>query len=610
MLITGELDYLGNSQSFTPDTQQLLQWNATTGAPIRTVSQITAPMTDASFSADGLRMAIPTGLYGVKVRSTATGAILSSVPSGIAPVGLSRDGALLACATPAGIALANALNGQILHTLPVSNQTLVWFSADHQLTYTLDGTFRAWRTRDGALRNSVSLPIGRTAAVSGDGTILAAINNQGNIIVWSVPPGLSPLQTIPLTSGITSNLTLSANGAYLAFGMGMDACLYRVADGALMADLSGSSTVTSVALSPYGDSVSVGRTEGSVTITSNTGDLIDYWNDQLGAGVGPMRYSPDNTSILIGRLDGAALLCYNPAVVSLASLTLSATAAFGGHDATQGTVTLTAPAPAPTSIALSSSNPAVATVPPTLVIGQNATTGLFPVTTTAVTTPTPVTISATYNGITSSVNLTVTPYVAPRSITLTPSTVLGGLYSVGVVALLKQKAPAGGITFTLSSSNPAAVAPSTVTVPAGKTTAHFLIQTGSVVATTPATIIAAEGTSTVSNVLNIVPAAIASLSLVPNSVQGGVESAVGIVTLAAPVTADTMVTISVTTAGTAGDVSYPATVTIPAGMSLSFFDIATNAPKGASDTVTFKAQVGATGAAGTTSKTASLTVTQ
>jgi hypothetical protein len=81
-----------------------------------------------------------------------------------------------------------------------------------------------------------------------------------------------------------------------------------------------------------------------------------------------------------------------------------------GSNLAVGVVTLGSPSPgaAGTPVALSSSNPAVASVLATTV-PFNSTNGTFNVTTSAVTVPTTVTISATSGGPTASATLTVTP---------------------------------------------------------------------------------------------------------------------------------------------------------------------------------------------------------
>ena len=94
----------------------------------------------------------------------------------------------------------------------------------------------------------------------------------------------------------------------------------------------------------------------------------------------------------------------------LVSLRLSPTSVIGGHSTTHNTVTLNGPAPAGgAAIALSSGNTAVATAPATVTVAAGATSATFTIATTAVATDTVVPITASYNGVSESANLTVAP---------------------------------------------------------------------------------------------------------------------------------------------------------------------------------------------------------
>src|SRR6202040_180270 len=107
-----------------------------------------------------------------------------------------------------------------------------------------------------------------------------------------------------------------------------------------------------------------------------------------------------------------------------------------------------------------------------------------------VTASTTIGISAIYGGTTRSASLTVTPPPLPTvsSLTLNPSSVVGGLgYSTGTVTLTGP-APAGGAQVFLSSSNGAASVPSSVIVPAGATSANFRVNTSGVLVSTSANI--------------------------------------------------------------------------------------------------------------------------
>jgi len=102
-----------------------------------------------------------------------------------------------------------------------------------------------------------------------------------------------------------------------------------------------------------------------------------------------------------------------PAAPALSTLTLSPTSVVGGNSS-QGSITLTAAAPSGGAVVpLSSSNTAVATVPSSVTVAAGATGASFTITTAPVSAPTPVTISASYGGVTRGVSLTVTGQSPP-----------------------------------------------------------------------------------------------------------------------------------------------------------------------------------------------------
>jgi len=179
-----------------------------------------------------------------------------------------------------------------------------------------------------------------------------------------------------------------------------------------------------------------------------------------------------------------------PTAPTLSSLTLNPTTVVGGVQSSTGTVTLSGPAlSGGAQVALFSSNSAVASVPSSVTVPAGATSTTFTVSTGAVTTSTTVTISASYNGATRSASLTVTP-VAPilLSLSLNPTSVVGGLESSTGTVTLSGRAPAGGAQVALSSSNGAASVPSSVFIPAGATSASFRVNTFVVLVSTSSTI--------------------------------------------------------------------------------------------------------------------------
>jgi photosystem II stability/assembly factor-like uncharacterized protein len=139
-----------------------------------------------------------------------------------------------------------------------------------------------------------------------------------------------------------------------------------------------------------------------------------------------------------------------------------------------GLLTLSTDAPEGGAVVvLSSSAPAVATVPANVTVQAWMPNAWFTVSTLSGGPSGTVTISATYSGVTTSAVLTVNPAVTLASLTLSPASVTGGTPATGAVTLTSA-APPGGAVVTLSSSNAAAASvPASVTVPEGVTSATF-----------------------------------------------------------------------------------------------------------------------------------------
>jgi len=173
-----------------------------------------------------------------------------------------------------------------------------------------------------------------------------------------------------------------------------------------------------------------------------------------------------------------------------------------GGNPTRGTVSLIMPAPAGgATVALSTSDPALAQVPPTLSIAPGNSANSFDITTGRVFLQGSVRIDATAGGVTKSfwMDLGSDPNAPPllQSVSVSPTSVAGGSTATGTV-FLSQPAPLGegqGIWVTLATSSSVATAPGVVNVPAGQTSANFTITTRTVSSSTPVTITALYDTS-------------------------------------------------------------------------------------------------------------------
>jgi hypothetical protein len=194
-----------------------------------------------------------------------------------------------------------------------------------------------------------------------------------------------------------------------------------------------------------------------------------------------------------------------PVPPSASSLTLSPTSVVGGAQSPTGTVTLSGPAPAGGALVTLSSSNAAASVPSSVTVPAGSSSTTFAISTSAVAASTSVVIFASYDGVTPSTSLTVTPPPLPTvsSLTLSPTSVVGGTQSPTGTVTLSGPAPAGGALVTLSSSNAAASVPSSVTVSAGSTSATFTVSTSIVVISTSATITASYNNTSQSANLSI-----------------------------------------------------------------------------------------------------------
>jgi hypothetical protein len=228
--------------------------------------------------------------------------------------------------------------------------------------------------------------------------------------------------------------------------------LFTYACGGSYSGPRGPAALSSVALNPT--SVTGGSpSTGTVTLSGpapSGGAAVSLWSDNTAAATVPASVTvaagassatftmgtsavttstPVTISALYASVTKTAPLTVLPqALPTLSSLTLNPTSVTGGSPST-GTVTLSGPAPVGgATVSLSSGNTAVATVPASVTVAAGASSATFTVSTNPVTTSTPVTISASYAGVTKTASLTVAPPGTPAgTYTLTITGTSGNL---------------------------------------------------------------------------------------------------------------------------------------------------------------------------------------
>jgi hypothetical protein len=293
------------------------------------------------------------------------------------------------------------------------------------------------------------------------------INAADGIVAESL--SLSPN---PVQGGNTSTGTVTLSGPAPAGG----------------AEVFLSSSNTANATVPASLTVPAGQTSGSFTISTP-------------------EVSSNQSSAITARHGGVSvtrtLSITSGPPPELSSVSLDPSSVPGGNPST-GTVTLTSNPPlGGIVVELESSDPSVASVPSSVTAVNSSAS--FQVSTTEVSSDTSVTITASANGVTRTATLTVTnPTSQPSlsALSLNPTSVEGGSSSTGTVALTAA-APSGGASVALSSNNIWATVPSSVTVPAGATSATFTVSTSNPDQDTIATITGSYGGATRTASLNI-----------------------------------------------------------------------------------------------------------
>jgi hypothetical protein len=128
-------------------------------------------------------------------------------------------------------------------------------------------------------------------------------------------------------------------------------------------------------------------------------------------------FTPVQITASVDNVPRTANMSVNPAPPpgpTLKAVTLNPTSVTGGANST-GTVSFTGNMPQGAAVFLTSSNPAVATVPSETVVSANRSSGTFNVATRAVSAQATATITATWIGKTASATITVRPGAPPAA---------------------------------------------------------------------------------------------------------------------------------------------------------------------------------------------------
>lgn len=308
--------------------------------------------------------------------------------------------------------------------------TLNFKAGEKSKTFTVTVPYEATQT-------DRSVTVTRAASGGADGYLAGSVSGQFTVSVAAIK-GVTVAPN-PVEGGDTATGTVEL--------------VQPAPVGGVIVKLSTNSTL--VTLSDSSITIPEGATTGTFTITTPV--------------------LANDTSVVVRAYRDSSVTVKTTLVIKSAvfALTVSPDSVVGGQANATGTVTVLRPAGAGgLTVALSSSDTSVATVPATVTIPSGQTSANFTITTKSQVTNKDVTITATLGSTVQEATLNVRA-IGVISIAFDAKSVRGGSVAPLTISL-DAPAPAGGLTVSLSSSNALfSNLPPTVFVPAGQTSVRL-----------------------------------------------------------------------------------------------------------------------------------------
>jgi|GEM_PF-2619929 len=423
-------------------------------------------------------------------------------------------------------------------------------------------------------------------AVGYDGATLKTFN----LTTGSTTPAVSPyakyatgwddfFKLVPTTDARLAALEQTASGAdfgiyHVAGGLGLDTTFNYTAPFAttattwLRGDISPDLKVAAYFVS-NGPNAGGTTPQSELQIVRLSDGLVLSTIDNVFSYIGSLKFSTDR-SILYASLGGSSpsrSLTVDTtgsqdvqAIDVPAWMTgMTATSPIASGLSTKLTVNLSAPAGVRgVKVNLTATNGL--TVPASVFVAAGLSTASINIAMPIVSADTSYQITGSITGLPESFTVTVLD-TAPviNTIAIVPTTIQAGTSGTGTVNLTGL-APAGGITVTLTSSQPSVTIPASVTVAAGAQSATFPISTVSSTTQIAETIKGTTGTKSYSKSFYVSPTQVTSLVFDQSPITGG-DAVTATVTIGAPAPAGGFLVKFNSTASAV----FPASVTIPAG---------------------------------------------
>jgi probable HAF family extracellular repeat protein len=249
--------------------------------------------------------------------------------------------------------------------------------------------------------------------------------------------------------------------------------------------------VTLTDIAPYSNDASVRMTSSRPDIAPVPSTfVVPYPNPTRAFNIVPQVVSTP-TTVEITASYGLVTVRQTLTVVppALSQLYLTPTTVIGGCGTSAGKIVLTGSAPAGGAVVPLPNTNSMATVPASVTVPAGSSTQTFMVPTQYVTSNAFGTVTASYGGVSQTLNLIVRP-IRVKTLTLSPNPAKGGATVSGTLTL--ECASPSNIVVSLTSTRSSVAAPTvtSITIPAGATTGSFSVRTSAVTANETATIYA------------------------------------------------------------------------------------------------------------------------
>jgi len=169
--------------------------------------------------------------------------------------------------------------------------------------YILDGNTG---NRIGFSENYTSL-----VAMSGIGTTIAAISRDNSLIMFNAKGDATNKYDISL-SGTPKRLFMDTNGTLVVFDAGLNVIAVNVSDGSEIWRRKTSSEVTVLAITPAGEAIVAGTTNGTIDLYDANGNLSWTYYSNSGTGSGQaikdVAVTRDGSMSISGSVDGKIIL--------------------------------------------------------------------------------------------------------------------------------------------------------------------------------------------------------------------------------------------------------------------------------------------------------------